>query len=98
MITEDRRKAIQSIKNEQNSLGKAIRHMKAARKGGWITHRHQVEIEHLQRTFRQRHVAWSIVKGRKLDQVDSGEGLNMKAVEKHIRGFQERLGVEENVA
>lgn len=98
MNTIERRKAIQQIKNEQNSLGKAIRHMKAARKGGWTSYTHQRELERLQSTFRHRHVAWSIVKGRKLEEVDSGDRLNMKAVDKHAQNFRERLGVTEDAA
>lgn len=98
MTIEERRKAIQKIKNEQKSLGKAIRHMKAARKGGWTTYSHRSQLGYLQSTFRHRHVAWSIVKGRKLEQVDSGEGLNMKSVEKYVKQFQERLGCQEEAA
>lgn len=98
MNTIERRQAIQKIKNEQNSLTLSIRHMKAARKGGWTSYSHQRELERLQSTFRHRHVAWSIVKGRKLEQIDSGDGLNMKAVDQYVKQFQERLGTEKDAA
>lgn len=93
MNKEERQKAYARIKKEQKTLGKAIRHLKAARKGGWIDVRY--ELSDLKNTFRHRHVAWSLLKGRKLDQVDSGVDLNMKKVESHLREFRLRLGVHE---
>jgi len=98
MNTNERRQAIKQIKNEQNSLTKAIRHMKAARKGGWTRKHHQYALGNLQSTFRHRHVAWSIVKGRQLEAVDSGDELNMKVVDAHVKKFQKRLGHKEDAA
>lgn len=98
MITPERRQAIQQIKNEQNSLAKAIRHMKAARKGGWTGNYHRLALGQLQATFRHRHVAWSILKGHKLESIDSGDGLDMKRVDQCAKQFRERLGVEDAAA
>lgn len=73
---------IKLLKQELKQLAKTIREQKKQRKGaefGWVP-----GLLELRQYARHRHVLYCLARGRELEQVDSGVGLNMDYINFHL--------------
>jgi len=74
---------IKKMKQELKSLAKSIKEQKQLRKQKHIRHSDFIghhSLSQLRWRFRAIHVAYCLMRGRKLEQVDSGVGLDMDYV------------------
>lgn len=74
---------IAKMKQELKDLARQIKVKKSQRKNKDITggSGHVPGLHELRVAFRHKHVAYCLVRGRKLEQFDSGKNLNMKWVD-----------------
>ena len=82
---------IKKMKLELKELARQIKEKKSQRKNkelnngcGYIPGLAEMRV-----AYRHKHVAYSLARGRKLEQIDSGEGLNTKDVEWIINSMKD---------
>jgi hypothetical protein len=74
---------IKKLKSELKQIAKQIKQQKSIRKPSHTAHDKYIGhngIATMSSTFRHKHVAYCLARGRTLEQVDSGGGLNMEWV------------------
>lgn len=80
------KESIKNLKQDLKSLAKQIKEKKSLRKT--VPNGYVAGLSELQMLFRHKHVAYCLVRGRKLEQIDSGYRLNMDWVNWIIASMQ----------
>lgn len=80
--------AIKKMKSELKALAKEIRYQKSIRKLKHPEHDKFTGHKELSSFYRHKHVAYCLARGRTMEQIDSGKGLDMEYVKWFLDALQ----------
>lgn len=81
---------LKKMKAELKALAKEIKYQKSIRKPKHPEHDKYAGSRELSFVYRHKHVAYCLARGRTLEQIDSGKGLDME----YVKWFQDALNPE----